>query len=85
MASLEISLVYVPILLACGFEFFQWMHWSQGSADANDLWGALVFWALGVAVFPEREPKVYLTDTLNIHAVLCTACYAVVYLAYVRH
>ncbi len=85
MASLEISLGYVPILLACGFEFFQWMHGSQGSADANDLWGSFLFWLIGLFTFPEKESKVYLTDSLNIHTVLCTACYAVVYLAHVRH
>lgn len=84
-AAQEFSLVYLPIILAFGFEFFQWMHWSHGSADLNDIWGALVFWVLGMAVFPEREPKVYLSESLNIHAVLCTACYAVVYLAHVRN
>lgn len=84
-AAQEISLVYLPIILAFGFELFQWMHWSQGSADLNDIWGALVFWALGMAVFPEREPKVYLSESLNIHVVLCTACYAVVYLAHLRN
>ena len=84
-AAQEISLVFLPIILVLGFEFFQWMHWSNGSADLNDLWGALLCWALGMAVFPEREPKVYLAESLNIHALLCAACYAVVYLAHVRH
>jgi len=83
MASLEISLGYVPILLACGFEFFQWMHWSKGSADLNDLWGALLFWVIGMMVFPEREPKISLFQSFNIHALLCTGAYAVVYLAHV--
>lgn len=85
LATKEISLVYLPIILAFGFEFFQWIHWSNGSADLNDLWGSLLFWALGMKGFPEREPKIYLSESLNIHAALCTACYAVVYLAHVRN
>lgn len=81
--NLHISLWYLPVLLAFGFEFFQWMHWSNGSADLNDLWGALLFWALGMTVFPEREPKISLFQSFNIHALLCTGTYAVVYLAHV--
>ena len=81
--NLHISLWYLPVLLAFGFEFFQWMHWSNGSADLNDLWGALLFWALGMTVFPEREPKISLFQSFNIHALLCMGTYAVVYLAHV--
>ena len=79
----QIALWYFPIILAFGFEFFQWMHWSKGSADLNDLWGALLFWVLGMMVFPEREPKISLFQSFNIHALLCTGAYAVVYLAHV--
>ena len=81
--NLHISFWYLPVLLAFGFEFFQWMHWSNGSADLNDLWGALLFWALGMTVFPEREPKISLFQSCNIHVLLCTGTYAVVYLAHV--
>lgn len=84
-AGQEIPFVYFPLIVAFGFEFFQWMHWSQGSADVNDLWGSLLFWSLGLFAFPEKESKVYLFESLNIYDVLCTACYAVVYLAHVRN
>ncbi len=83
--KIQISLWYLPLLLAFGFEFFQWMHWSNGSADLNDLWGAGLFWALGMTVFPEKEPKISLFQSFNIHALLCTGAYAVVYLAHVMN
>ena len=83
--KIQISLWYLPLLLAFGFEFFQWMHWSNGSADLNDLLGAGLFWALGMTVFPEKEPKISLFQSFNIHALLCTGAYAVVYLAHVMN
>ena len=83
LGNRHISLWYLPLILAFGFEFFQWMHWSNGSADLNDLLGAGLFWALGMTVFPEKEPKISLFQSFNIHALLCTGAYAVVYLAHV--
>ena len=85
LGNRHISLWYLPLILAFGFEFFQWMHWSNGSADLNDLWGAGLFWALGMTVFPEKEPKISLFQSFNIHALLCTGAYAVVYLAHVMN
>ena len=85
LGNRHISLWYLPLILAFGFEFFQWMHWSNGSADLNDLWGAGLFWALGITVFPEKEPKISLFQSFNIHALLCTGAYAVVYLAHVMN
>lgn len=80
---ISLQLWFLPLLVAFGFEFFQWMHWSRGIADINDLWGALLFWIVGLIVFPEKEPKISLFQSFNIHTVLCTATYAVVYLAHV--
>ena len=85
LGNRHISLWYLPLILAFGFEFFQWMHWSNGSADLNDLLGAGLFWALGMTVFPEKEPKISLFQSFNIHALLCTGAYAVVYLAHVMN
>ena len=85
LGNRHISLWYLPLILAFGFEFFQWMHWSNGSADLNYLWGAGLFWALGMTVFPEKEPKISLFQSFNIHALLCTGAYAVVYLAHVMN
>ena len=85
LGNRHISLWYLPLILAFGFEFFQWMHWSNGSADLNDLWVAGLFWALGMTVFPEKEPKISLFQSFNIHALLCTGAYAVVYLAHVMN
>ncbi len=81
----EVPLWFLPIMMAFGFEFFQWMQWSPGHADFNDLWGAMLFWALGMLVFPEKEPKISLFQSFNIHAILCTGTYAVVYLAHVMN
>ncbi len=77
------SMYYIPLILALGFEVFQYWGWSAGHADVQDLWGAVLFWGLGMWLFPEREPKISLFKNMNIHTLLCTGTYAVVYLAHV--
>lgn len=83
LGQFSLQLWFLPLLVAFGFEFFQLLHWSNGIADFNDLWGAVLFWTVGMIIFPEKEPKISLFQSFNIHAVLCTATYAVVYLAHV--
>ncbi len=77
------SLLYLPLILAFGFECFQFLGWSPGQADINDLVGGILFWIIGVLLFPERDPKISLFKNMNIHSLLCTGTYAVVYLAHV--
>lgn len=85
LGNWEFPLWLMPLFLSIGFELFQYLHWLNGSYDLADLISGIAFWLLGLFLFPERNPKLPLFKSFNVHKFVCVASYAVVYLAHVMY
>lgn len=51
----KISLVFLPIIVAIGFELFQYFNWINGHFDWWDIFYALSFWLLSFVSFNKQK------------------------------
>ncbi len=82
--TLQFPLVIVPLLWALGFELFQYWGCIRGVFDWADVLGSVLFWLLGIAIFPNFKSNWKHLPISKLHRTVCVLSYAVVYLAHVN-
>lgn len=81
--KLRIQGVMIPILFCVGLEIFQWLHFTNGRFDLNDIGVSLVGWLLAVVAFDDKVAKQNILTPMNGNRIVCLGSYGVVYLSHV--
>ena len=80
--QLQLACVYLPPVVALGFELFQLLGITKGRFDVVDIAVSLLFWMLAQFLFPKNREQDLLAS-FSFRNSLCVLSYCIVYLAHV--
>lgn len=81
--SLEIDLLFVPLLFSIGLELFQVFHLTNGRFDFWDIGASVVFWAAAHYLIEHKDVRQNILDPFTVRSFACFLSYGIVYLAHV--
>jgi hypothetical protein len=81
--KLRIQGVIIPLLFCMGLEIFQWLHFTNGRFDLNDILVSFVGWLLATVSFNDKVEKQNILAPFNANKMVCLVSYGIVYLSHV--
>lgn len=83
MKDKRISLVFLPLIVAVGFELFQYFNWINGHFDWWDIIYALGFWLLSFVSFNKQKRSFNETYSTIHYNLVFAGSYLLVFFAHV--
>ena len=83
VGSLEINLLFVPLIFSIGLELFQLFHLTNGRFDFWDIGFSILFWSIANYLVTHKNTKQNILNPFTIKSFICILSYLIVYLAHV--
>ena len=83
MVSMNVALVFTPLVFSIGLEFFQLLHLTNGRFDWWDIVLSVFFWAIAFHKpnYPGKTANIL--KPVSVDSLVCFSSYLIVYFAHV--